>query len=161
MEVESEHPRARRGRTRPEAAAAPNAAGPPRGNVKPDGQAQRLQEQQEKRRTNLEKPKAKIAKQEQAEAQMLETTRYVNRSKADDVTAGSHGILALRTWLGFDQSVDLAFNMIAVFKNSKAARHRNAKCMADRTRTEIASCGASLWRCSQIVDSRRGPECFD
>lgn len=81
MEEEPEKLRALRGRTRPEAAAAaPKAAGPPRSNMKSDKQAQRVQEKQEKRRANLEKLKAKIAKQEEAEAQMMETNRYVNWS---------------------------------------------------------------------------------
>lgn len=58
MEVEPERPRARRGRTLLEPAASPKAAGPPRGNMRPETeQTQKLQEQQERRRAILEKLK--------------------------------------------------------------------------------------------------------
>ena len=44
---------------------------------------------------------AKLAKQEDAQAKIMQAKRYLNWSKAGDVTVGSHGILALRPWVGF------------------------------------------------------------
>lgn len=42
------------------------------------------------------------------------------------MTAATHRIWALRPWLGFYQRADLAFNMIAVFKNSMVVARKFA-----------------------------------
>ena len=123
-----------------------------------------------------------LAKAHAAQAQFRMAHRILDWSAADDPTSGSHGMLASSPWLGFYHHEDVVMNTWQVMKERminfkwkmfllmmaqklrcQIAGHRwgrDARWLAELTGAEMRSCGASLMRSGQIMDSTRGIECY-
>ena len=149
----------------------------------PLGQASaRLAQLEAKNAAATAKLEKQLAKTRDAQLQFRMAHRILNWSAADDPAAGSHGMQATRPWLGFYHHEDVVLNAWRVMKQSmcifkwkmlllmKSQKHRcqaagirwgrDARWLAEITGEEMRSCGASLMRSGQIMDTTRGIECY-
>ena len=147
------------------------------------GQASaRLAKLEAKNAAATAKLEKQLAKTKDAELQLRSAHRFLNWSAVDDPSAGSYGIMAPRPWLGFYHNEDVVLNALSVMKKSmmifkwklfflmRVQKYqcqsrgifwgRDARWLAEITGQEMRSCGASLSRSGQIMDTTRGIECY-